>query len=33
RKTPVSKWGKPAHGTKTRRKKQSDKMIVRRRSK
>lgn len=31
RKTPVSKWGKPAHGTKTRGKKQSDKMIVRRR--
>jgi large subunit ribosomal protein L2 len=31
RKTPVSKWGKPAHGTKTRTKKQSDKMIVRRR--
>jgi large subunit ribosomal protein L2 len=33
RKTPVSKWGKPAHGTKTRHKKQSDKMIVRRRGK
>jgi large subunit ribosomal protein L2 len=32
RKTPVSKWGKPAHGTKTRGKKLSDKMIVRRRS-
>lgn len=32
RKTPVSKWGKPAHGTKTRGKKQSDKYIVRRRS-
>ncbi|MFB3779692.1 MAG: 50S ribosomal protein L2 [Bryobacteraceae bacterium] len=31
RKTPVSKWGKPAHGTKTRHKKQSDKLIVRRR--
>ncbi len=32
RKTPVSKWGKPAHGTKTRRgKKLSDKYIVRRR--
>lgn len=31
RKTPVSKWGKPAHGTKTRGKKQSDKFIVRRR--
>lgn len=33
RKTPVSKWGKPAHGTRTRHKKQSDKMIVRRRGK
>lgn len=31
RKTPVSKWGKPAHGAKTRGKKQSDKYIVRRR--
>jgi len=32
RKTPVSKWGKPAHGTKTRRgKNPSDKYIVRRR--
>ena len=31
RKTPVSKWGKPAHGKKTRRKKASDKLIVRRR--
>jgi large subunit ribosomal protein L2 len=31
RKTPVSKWGKPAHGAKTRGKKASDKMIVRRR--
>lgn len=31
RKTPVSKWGKPAHGTKTRSKKASDKLIVRRR--
>jgi large subunit ribosomal protein L2 len=31
RKTPVSKWGKPAHGTRTRRAKQSDKLIVRRR--
>ena len=30
RKTPVSKWGKPAHGAKTRTK-QSDKLIVRRR--
>ena len=34
RKTPVSKWGKPAHGAKTRKKKkQSGKMIVRRRGK
>lgn len=33
RKTPMSKWGKPAHGTKTRKKKQSDKLIVRRRGK
>ena len=33
RKTPVSKWGKPAHGTKTRGKKQSDRLIVRRRTK
>jgi large subunit ribosomal protein L2 len=32
RKTPVSKWGKPAHGTKTRGKKLSDAMIVRRRN-
>jgi large subunit ribosomal protein L2 len=32
RKTPVSKWGRPAHGQKTRGKKLSDKMIVRRRS-
>ena len=32
RKTPVSKWGKPAHGRKTRGSKQSDKMIVRRRT-
>lgn len=32
RKTPVSKWGKPAHGQKTRGAKLSDKMIVRRRS-
>ena len=31
RKTPVSKWGKPSHGAKTRGKKQSDKLIVRRR--
>ena len=31
RKTPMSKWGKPAHGTKTRTKRQSDKLIVRRR--
>lgn len=33
RKTPMSKWGKPAHGTKTRKKKPSDKLIVRRRGK
>ncbi|MHB9036076.1 MAG: 50S ribosomal protein L2 [Armatimonadota bacterium] len=32
RKTPVSKWGKPAHGQKTRGKKQSDQMIVRKRN-
>ena len=32
RKTPMSKWGKPSHGTRTRGKKQSDKFIVRRRS-
>ena len=31
RKTPMSKWGKPSHGAKTRGKKQSDKLIVRRR--
>lgn len=31
RKTPMSKWGKPAHGAKTRSKKASDKLIVRRR--
>ncbi len=31
RKTPMSKWGKPAHGRKTRGKKPSDKYIVRRR--
>lgn len=31
RKTPMSPWGKPALGRKTRKKKQSDKMIVRRR--
>lgn len=31
RKTPVSKWGKPSHGAKTRGKKASDKLIVRRR--
>lgn len=31
RKTPMSKWGKPAHGTRTRGKKASNKMIVRRR--
>jgi len=33
RKTPVSKWGKPAHGAKTRRKQHSDDLIVRRRAK
>lgn len=33
RKTPVSKWGKPAHGARTRGRKPSDKMIVRRRNK
>jgi large subunit ribosomal protein L2 len=33
RKTPVSKWGKPSHGRKTRRSKQSDNLIVRKRSK
>ena len=32
RKTPVSKWGKPAHGAKTRTKRQSDSLIVRRRN-
>lgn len=32
RKTPVSKWGKPALGSKTRGKKQSDRLIVRRRN-
>ncbi|MBI2844462.1 MAG: 50S ribosomal protein L2 [Armatimonadetes bacterium] len=31
RKTPMSPWGKPALGQKTRKKKPSDKMIVRRR--
>lgn len=31
RKTPVSKWGKPAHGTKTRSNKQTEKFIIRRR--
>lgn len=31
RKTPMSKWGKPAHGAKTRGRKQSDQYIVRRR--
>ena len=31
RKHPVTKWGKCAHGAKTRRKKASDKLIVRRR--
>lgn len=33
RKRPVSPWGKPALGAKTRGKKQSDRLIVRRRSK
>lgn len=33
RKTPMTPWGKPALGLKTRKKKQSDKFIVRRRSK
>ena len=33
RKAPVTPWGKPALGLKTRKKKQSDKFIVRRRSK
>ena len=33
RKGPVTPWGKPALGLKTRKKKQSDKFIVRRRSK
>lgn len=34
RKTPVSKWGKPAHGTKTRKPKlASNKLIIRRRNK
>ncbi|MBP5274831.1 MAG: 50S ribosomal protein L2, partial [Abditibacteriota bacterium] len=34
RKTPVSKWGKPAHGTKTRKPKlASNRLIVRRRDK
>ena len=32
RKHPVTKWGKCAHGAKTRRKKASDKLIVRRRN-
>jgi large subunit ribosomal protein L2 len=32
RKTPVSKWGKPAHGARTRSKKASDRLIVRKRS-
>jgi large subunit ribosomal protein L2 len=31
RKTPMSPWGKPALGQKTRKKKMSDKLIVRRR--
>jgi large subunit ribosomal protein L2 len=33
RKHPVTPWGKCAHGVKTRRSKQSDKMIVKRRTK
>ena len=33
RKTPMSPWGKPALGARTRKKKQSDKMIIRRRNK
>jgi large subunit ribosomal protein L2 len=32
-KHPKTKWGKPAMGVKTRRKKISDKLIIRRRSK
>lgn len=32
RKTPMTPWGKPALGLKTRKKKQSDKFIVRRRN-
>ena len=32
RKAPVTPWGKPALGYKTRKKKQSDKFIVRRRN-
>lgn len=33
RKHPVTKWGKPAHGAKTRKPKPSDRMIVKRRTK
>ena len=33
RKSPMTPWGKPALGVKTRKKKASDKFIVRRRSK
>ncbi len=33
RKSPLTPWGKPAHGVKTRGRKTSDKFIVRRRSK
>ncbi len=33
RKHPVTKWGKPAHGAKTRKSKPSDRMIVKRRTK
>ena len=32
RKAPMTPWGKPALGLKTRKKKQSDKFIVRRRN-
>lgn len=33
RKHPVTKWGKPAHGAKTRKSKPSDRLIVKRRTK
>lgn len=32
RKTPMTPWGKPAHGRRTRRKSKSDRMVVRRRN-